>query len=116
MKKQVFMWLSIAMFALFIIWTILVGTVDKEVIYNHTSLGFSHLNQQFGDLATNFGKYQSMRTISDILLYASIAYSVVLVVIAVIELIKHKSLKKVNPLFYFLAGAYVLIAILYVLF
>lgn len=113
MKKQVFVWLSIAMFALFVLFTILVKTVDVQTIYNGTKLGFYNLNYKFGDLVTEFGKYDSSRTISDILLYGAIGYTLILVVIGVIQLIKYKSFKKVNPLFYFLAGAYVLIVIFY---
>ena len=113
MRKQVFFWLSVAFFASFVLWTILVKTVDVETIYNGTNLGFYHLNYKFGDLVTEFGKYEFMRTVSDILLYVSFGYVGILVVIAVIQLIKYKSLKKINPIFYFLAGAYVLVVILY---
>ena len=113
MRKQVFFWLSIAFFASFVLWTILVKTVDVETIYNGTKLGFYHLNYKFGDLVTEFGKYEFMRTVSDILLYVSFGYVGILVIIAVIQLIKFKSLKKINPIFYFLAGAYVLVVILY---
>ena len=116
MKKQVFMWLSIAMFALFVLWTILVKTVDVEVVYNGTKLGFYHLNDRFGELVTKFGRYDFMSTFSDILLYVSFGYVGILVVIAVIQLIKYRSIKKINPIFYFLAGAYVLVVVLYGLF
>ena len=113
MRKQVFFWLSVAFFASFVLWTILVKTVDVETIYNGTKLGFYHLNYKFGDLVTEFGKYEFMRTVSDILLYVSFGYVGILVVIALIQLIKYKSLKKINPIFYFLAGAYVLVVIFY---
>ena len=117
MKKQVFMWLSIAMFALFAIWTILVKTVDVDVVsYNGTKLGFYHLNYRFGDLVTEFNKFAFMRTVSDILLYSAIAYSVVLVAIPVIQLIKYKTFKNVSTIFYFLGGAYFLIAFIYLFF
>lgn len=115
-RKQVFFWLSVSFFALFVLWTILVKVVDVETIYNGTKLGFYHLNYKFGDLVTEFGKYEFMRVVSDILLYISLGYTLILVVVALIQLIKYKSLKKVNPIFYFLAGAYLLIAILYVFF
>lgn len=113
MRKQVFFWLSVAFFASFVLWTILVKTVDVETIYNGSKLGFYHLNYKFGDLVTEFGKYEFMRTVSDILLYVSFGYVGILVVIGVIQLIKYKSLKKINPIFYFLAGAYLLVVILY---
>ena len=113
MKKQVFLWLSVALFALFVLWTILVKTVDVNEIYNGTKLGFYHLNYKFGDLVTEFGKYEFMRVVSDILLYVSIGYVGILCVVALIQVIKLKSIKKINPIFFFLFGAYVLIVILY---
>ena len=113
MRKQVFFWLSIAFFAAFVLWTILVKTVDVGEYYNGTKLGFYHLNYKFGDLVTEFGKYEFMRTVSDILLYVSFGYVGILVVIGVIQIIKYKSFKKINPIFFFLAGAYVLVVILY---
>ena len=114
MKKQVFMWLSIAMFLAFIVWTILVKTVDVwEVGYNGTKLGFYNINYQFGNLATEFGKFESLGFISDILLYISLGYTAVLVVVGVIQWIKLKSLRKVNKIFFFLAGAYVAIVLIY---
>lgn len=115
-RKQVFFWLSISFFALFVLWTILVKVVDVQTIYNETKLGFSTINLKFSQWATDYGKYESLRTISDILLYIAIAYTVVLVAIPVIQLIKTKSFKGVNPIFYFLAGAYVFIGIFYVFF
>lgn len=114
MRKQVFFWLSISFFALFVLWTILVKTVDvSEVTYNGTKLGFSHLNYHFGQLATDFGKHEALGLISDILLYISLGYTGVLVAVGIIQWIKLKSLKKVNRIFFFLAGAYVLIVLLY---
>ena len=112
-RKQVFFWLSVSFFALFVLWTILVKVVDGETIYNGTKLGFYHLNYKFGDLVTEFGKYEFMRTVSDILLYVSFGYVGILVTVAIIQLIKYKSLKKINPIFFFLAGAYVLVVILF---
>lgn len=113
-RKQVFFWLSIAFFALFVLWTILVKTVDVQTVsYNGTKLGFYSLNYKFGDLVTEFGKYEFMRTVSSILLYVSFGYVGILVAVAIIQLIKYKSIKKINPIFYFLAGAYVLVVILY---
>lgn len=116
MKKQVFMWLSIAMFAIFVFWTILAKTIDVHEIYNHTTLGFYSMNYKFGDLVTEFGKYEFMRKVSDILLYVSFGYVGILAIFGIYQLIKFKSLKKVNPLFYFLLGAYLVVLIFYFFF
>ena len=106
-RKQVFFWLSIAFFALFVLWTILVKTVDVQTVsYNGTKLGFYSINYKFGDLVTEFGKYEFMRTVSSILLYVSLGYVGILVAVAIIQLIKYKSIKKINPIFFFLAGPY----------
>ncbi|MBO4406896.1 MAG: phosphatase PAP2 family protein [Clostridia bacterium] len=78
-----------------------------------TSVGFSHLN---GAISSRFGwnKFFSLVTnataILAILIGAGFAF------LGVMELIQRKSLKKVDSLFYALAGLYVVMGIVYVLF
>lgn len=115
-KKHVFLFTSLVMFVCFLVWTILVKTVDVEPFYSGTDLGFHSLNFAFGDFVTEYGKYEGLRTISDILLFVSFGYVALLGGIGIYQWIKLKSLKKVNPIFFFLAGAYVLVVLCYVFF
>lgn len=116
MKKHTYLFVSSAILLLFIVFTILVKTVDVDYIYNNTYLGFHTLNFNFGNWAVNFGKYHGMRLISDIILYVGIGYSGLILVFGVVQLIKLKSLKLLNKRYFLLLGAYLVIAILYLFF
>ena len=116
MKKHAYLIASISIFVIFLIFTILVKTVDVQMIYNNTYLGFYDLNFKFGNLVVNFGKYKSSRLFSDIILYIALGYSAILAIFGVVNLIQVKSLKKVNIRYYILLGAYISIAILYLIF
>lgn len=116
MKKHAYLIASLSFLLVFIVFTILVKTVDVEMIYNGTYLGFHELNFNFGNMVVNFGKYDSSKLFSDIILYVSFGYSLVLVVFSIIHLIKVKSLKLVDKRYYILLGSYVSIALVYLLF
>lgn len=116
MKKHLYLFISILFLLAFIVFTILVKTVDVRYIYNNTYLGFYELNFKFGFKVVEFGKYDSMKTISDVLLYIAIAYSGILGIFGLIQLIKNKSFKKVDKRFYILLGMYLFIAFVYLLF
>lgn len=100
----------------FIIFTILVKTVDVFYYYNSTYIGFYHVNSAFGEFVTNFGKYASMKKASDVLLYVSFGYIFVLFVFALVELIKNKSFKKLNKNYYLALGGYVSVVFFYLVF
>lgn len=116
MKKHALLFVSGTLFLLFIIFTILVKTVDVHYIYNNTYLGFYTWNFNVGNMITRYNHYSGMKLISDIILYVGIAYSGLIMVFLVIALIKAKSLKTLNKRYYLLLGAYITIAFLYFLF
>ena len=116
MKKYAYLIASLSVLLVFIIFTILVKTVNVELIYNQTYLGFYNLNFKFGNFIVGLGKYDSGKLFSDIVLYVSLGYSAILAIFGAINLIKVKSLKKVNMRYYLLLGAYVVIALVYLLF
>ena len=116
MKKHFYLFTSLAFFLIFIVFTILVKTVDVAYIYNQTYLGLSTINFKFGNWVLNFGKYDSFKLISDIIFYLALGYSVILGVCGIIQLIKEKSFKKVNKRFYILLGAYVFVVLMYLFF
>ena len=116
MKKHLLLITSLSLLLIFIVFTILVKTVDVHYIYNRTYLGFYSLNIHFGDWALNFGKYEFMQKMSSIILYVSIGYSGLLAIAGIVDLIKKKSLKTVDKRFYLLLGGYILVALLYLFF
>lgn len=116
MKKYAYYITSGIFFLAFIIFTILVKTVDVDYYFNNTYVGFHHINYQFGNFVTNFGKYDAMSKFSDIILYLSFGYVAILFVFALIELIKNKSFKKLNLNYYVLLGAYISVVIFYLVF
>ena len=116
MKKYGYFIASASLLLVFIIFTILVKTVDVHYYYNNTYVGFYSMNSKFGELVTNFGKYEPMGKMSDIILYLSFGYILILFIFAIIELIKKKSFKKLNMNYYVALGGYVLVAVLYVIF
>ena len=116
LKKYGYFIASAALLLIFIVFTILVKTVDVQYYFNNTYVGFYSINSKFGEFVTNFGKYESMSKMSDIILYLSFAYILGLFIFAVIELIKNKSFKKLNMNYYLVLGGYVLTVIIYFVF
>ena len=116
LKKHAYLIVSAILLTMFIVFTVLVKTVDVEYIYSGTYLGFHALNFKVCSWVVQFGKYDQFKTISDVLLYLAIGYSAVLGVCGIIQLIKTKSFKKVNKDFYILLGGYVSIVIIYLIF
>lgn len=101
----------------FIIFTILVKTVDVNFnVYSETYLGFYNANYKFNDFVLEFGKYEAMKKASDVLMYLSFGYVAVIFVFALIQLIKGKSFKKIDKRFYVLLGACVAVVVLYFVF
>ena len=121
LKKYGYFIASAALLLIFIVFTILVKTVDVTFIdYENASnsfyLGFSGINFKFADLINKFGKANSMSKMSDIILYLSFAYILALFIFALIELIKNKSFKKLNKNYYLVLGGYVVTVIFYFVF
>ena len=117
MKKYRYLLASIALATIFIVFTIIVKTVDVRYIsINNTYLGLYTLNSDFGNFVLNLGKYESMAKISDILLYLSFAYVLVMAALGVIQWVKRKSLLKVDKSLFVLLGSYIVVVIVYFLF
>ena len=116
LKKYGYFIASAVLLLIFIVFTILVKTVDVQYYFNNTYVGFYSINSKFGEFVTNFGKYESMSKMSDIIFYLSFAYILGLFIFALIELIKNKSFKKLNMNYYLVLGGYVLTVIFYFVF
>lgn len=115
MKKIQYLLPAIISTALFIIWTILVKTVDVQYISNIGFLGFYNLNISVNEKiqAMNVGLFDN---VSDVLLFISLATIIPFAVVGVVQLIKNKSLKKVDPVLYIMLLGYVLMLAGYFIF
>ena len=97
-----------------ILFSVLTYVVDRKPIgYDGTSVGFSSINGLF---AGSFGYNPVMDTLSDIAMYLSFLVVAAFAFIGVMELIKRKSLSKVDKVIIGLGILYVIVAVLYVAF
>ena len=102
------------MLAVTILFSILTYAVDRKPIgYDGTSVGFSSINGLF---AGSFGYNPVMDTVSDIAMYLSFLVVAAFAFIGVMQLIKGKSLSKVDKAIIGLGILYVIVAVLYVAF
>lgn len=97
-----------------IIFTILVATIDVQPSgVSGSDLGFSTLNRSvFNSIGTNDAIYLA----TEILGYIFILPAAVFAVLGIIQLIKRKSLKKVDLHYWALLGLYIAVAATYVFF
>ena len=117
MKKRIYLSISAFLFLTFIVFTVIVKTVDVTfVITNGTYIGLSHFNYEIGNWIIKLNKMDDMKVISDIFLYFSIGFSFIFFLAGIIQWIKGKSLKAVDKSIYLLGACYVLIALIYLLF
>ena len=116
-KKSVLI-ASVALFALFFVFTVLVATADKAAgKAAGTEIGFSHLNLAFFDATHKNGEISNgWYKLTEILGYLALVEAAGFAVYGVIQLVKRKSLKKIDKDLFVLAAAYVLLAIFYAAF
>ena len=104
----------VVMLLVTILFSVLTYVVDRKPIgYDGTSVGFSSINGLF---AGSFGYNPVMDTLSDIAMYLSFLVVAAFAFIGVMELIKRKSLSKVDKVIIGLGILYVIVAVLYVAF
>ena len=116
-KKSVLI-VSIALFALFFVFTVLVATVDKAAgKVAGTEIGFSSLNLAFFNATHKNGEISDgWYKLTEILGYLALIEAAGFAVYGVTQLIGRKSLKKIDKDLFVLAAAYVILAIFYVAF
>lgn len=105
---------SITMIILAVIYTILVKIIDVAPIGpNNSEVGFSKINGFFHNL---LGSNMTIYKITEILGIIPLIMAGIYAIIGLVELIKRKSLTKVDYEIYALAGLYVVVLGLYVFF
>lgn len=105
---------AIILFACFVLFTVAVLLFDVQAIGpNGSSVGFAEINGAFRDaIGTNNVWYE----ISEYLGYAALGIAAGFALFGLFQLIRRKSLKKVDPEIWLLAALYADLAICYVLF
>lgn len=115
MKKYLYLLFPIISFILFLVFTILVKTLDVTYIQDIGYLGFYNINTSINS------KIQVMNTslynkLSDVIMIISFVSVAIFAAIGIVQLIKRKSFKQVDPILYILLGLYVLVAAMYLTF
>ena len=116
MKKGIdrMIWLGAALIAAFFLWTVLVHLVDVQPIGpNGSSVGFAALN---GFVHGAVGVHMMLYTVTDWLGLVPIACMIGFAVLGLVQLIKRKSLLKVDRSILILGGFYILVFAVYFLF
>ena len=106
--------ISLFLTILFIVYTLLVKFVDVTSIGpNNSEVGFSSLNDAFRNLV---GNNMTIYKISELFGYVILLLVAVFALIGLMQLIKRKSIKKVDREIIILGCFYVLVMVVYVLF
>ncbi len=116
MKKILDYLTPIILAIIFIIFTILVKTVDVHYIYKVGYLGFYTANMNVFNHVLEFGRTGVLDKVTDVGLYLSIAIVLAFAVVGLVQLIKRKSFKKVDPIIYVLLATYVISVAFYLIF
>ena len=115
MKKLLYLLIPSSLLLVFIIWTILVKTVDVQYINDIGYLGFYNFNMKVYAGIESF-KPALFNKVSDILMYLSFASILPFAIVGLVQLIKGKSFKAVNKVIYQILGAYVAMIFFYFVF
>ena len=111
-KRNIF--LSVLLTILSIVYTYLVKTYDvKSIGPNNSEVGFSKINAWFSNL---IGSHMTIYKVTELLGYVAILIVGIYGLIGLYQLIKKKSLFKVDKELYILGGLYVSMAVVYVFF
>ncbi len=106
--------ISAGLLVAFVLWTIAIKFIDVQAIGPEgTSVGFAALNGLFHELT---GVHMLLYTVTDLLGLVPLCMVLGFAVLGLIQLIKRKSLLKVDGDIWVLGGFYVLVMAAYVLF
>ncbi len=105
---------AMLLFVLFLIFTLIVRLVDVSPIGPEgSSVGLSWLN---GAFAGTFGFNEAFYDLSKYLGYASLGVAACFALLGLVQLIRGKSIRKVDPAILMLGGFYVVVIVFYALF
>lgn len=108
------MGITIGLLLTFVLWTVLITNVDVRAIGPRgTLVGFSTLNQYFHKLT---GVHMNIYTITDLLGLIPLGFVLGFGVLGLVQLIRRKSLFKVDSSILVLGGFYVVVMLVYLVF
>ena len=113
MKSKVKYIVSAALFCLFIVLIVLLKTVDVGVSAIGEPIGLSKINLAVFEFT---GVNDIWDKLTDVIAVFSICAAAAFAVLALVQLIKRKSLKKVDRELYYTGGLYVVVVIIYFFF
>ena len=112
--KRKRLYISLGFVFAFVVWTVLVKTVDvAEIGVNNTEVGFSQLNGWFKSL---IGENYALYVITDWLGFVPIFFGFAFAILGCAQWIKRKSIAKVDRSLLTLGAFYIAVITVYVLF
>lgn len=113
-RKTKFLWIGLAFLAAFALWTALVRFNDVQAIGpNGSSVGFATLN---GLVHETIGVHWGLYTVTDWLGLIPIGFVLGFAVLGLVQLIRRRSLFKVDRSILVLGGFYIVVMAMYLLF
>lgn len=114
MKKMKSLWIGLAILAAFALWTVLVHSIGVQAIGpNGSSVGFAALNKAVHEtIGVHWGLYK----VTDWLGLIPIGFVLDFAVLGLVQLIRRRSLFKVDRSILVLGGFYIVVMAMYLLF
>ena len=114
MKKTKSLWIGLGFLAAFALWTVLVRFIDVQAIGpNGSSVGFATLNRLVHE---TIGVHWGLYTVTDWLGLIPIGFVIGFAVLGLVQLIRRRSLFKVDRSILVLGGFYIVVMAMYLLF
>ena len=114
MKKTKSLWIGLAFLATFALWTVLIRFIDVQAIGpNGSSVGFAALNNAVHE---TIGVHWGLYTVTDLLGLIPIGFALGFAVLGLVQLVRRRSLFKVDRSILVLGGFYIVVMAMYLLF
>ena len=114
MKKTKSLWIGPVFLAAFALWTVLVRFIDVQAIGpNGSSVGFAALNKAVHE---TIGVHWELYTVTDRLGLIPIGFVLGFAVLGLVQLVRRRSLFKVDRSILLLGGFYIVVMAMYLLF
>ena len=114
MKKTKSLWIGLAFLAAFALWTVLIRFIDVQAIGpNGSSVGFAALNKAVHE---TIGVHWGLYTVTDWLGLIPIVFVLGFAILGLVQLVRRRSLFKVDCSILVLGGFYIVVMAMYLLF
>lgn len=114
MKKIKSLWIGLAFLAAFALWTVLIRFIDVQAIGpNGSSVGFAALNKAVHE---TIGVHWGLYTVTDWLGLIPIVFVLGFAILGLVQLVRRRSLFKVDRSILVLGGFYIVVMAMYLLF